>query len=357
MSMSENVSLLAQRLAETVRGLAIAIDGRMPKIGGNFVGPVTFDLGANGDLAGNASTATKLATARTINGVGFDGTVDITIPTGSAQIQSDWDQTDNALPDFIKGKPSGIGAEAAQRGNYDLNFASVGTIIAVNGGDAFIDARHWPRLAANSGAQQRWNVLTLGSNAYKNQIATWGLATGLGVGRTFTRQGTGIGVESVWTGWVEVGAPQAYPYIRVQDKRAAGVAGQVLTASVDNLREFQTVAGNTITGASLSSNRVILPEGTYRARLQASCSPIINGVAKLFDAVNGVDLAYSINAFSAAAAFPAAAGVPLIIEGEFTMPSGGGSVALIQKPAGGATLTASNGYAELYANLLIEKIG
>ncbi|MFP2328243.1 phage tail protein, partial [Escherichia coli] len=35
----------------------------------------------NQDTSGNAATATKLATARNINGVKFDGSVDISIPT------------------------------------------------------------------------------------------------------------------------------------------------------------------------------------------------------------------------------------------------------------------------------------
>ena len=34
-------------------------------------------------ISGNASTATKLATARKINGVSFDGSADITLPTAT----------------------------------------------------------------------------------------------------------------------------------------------------------------------------------------------------------------------------------------------------------------------------------
>jgi|SRR5690554_1446661 len=56
------------------------------------IGGVSFDGTANINLpgvnapgnqstSGNAATATKLATARTINGVAFDGSADITIPT------------------------------------------------------------------------------------------------------------------------------------------------------------------------------------------------------------------------------------------------------------------------------------
>lgn len=42
----------------------------------------TFDKTIDADISGNAATATKLATARAINGVNFDGTENITIPSG-----------------------------------------------------------------------------------------------------------------------------------------------------------------------------------------------------------------------------------------------------------------------------------
>ena len=49
--------------------------------GGNFsAGTITANL--TGNVTGNAATATKLATARTINGVAFDGTANITLATG-----------------------------------------------------------------------------------------------------------------------------------------------------------------------------------------------------------------------------------------------------------------------------------
>ena len=61
------------------------------------IGGVSFDgtaninlpgvnIVGNQDTSGNAATATKLATARTINGVSFDGSVDITLPLASASV-------------------------------------------------------------------------------------------------------------------------------------------------------------------------------------------------------------------------------------------------------------------------------
>lgn len=46
----------------------------------------TSVTGSSGSTTGNAGTATKLQTARTINGVSFDGSGNITIPTGISSV-------------------------------------------------------------------------------------------------------------------------------------------------------------------------------------------------------------------------------------------------------------------------------
>ena len=48
---------------------------------GNVTGNVTgYVTGSSGSTTGNAATATKLATSRSIGGVGFDGSADINLP-------------------------------------------------------------------------------------------------------------------------------------------------------------------------------------------------------------------------------------------------------------------------------------
>lgn len=54
-----------------------------------FIGLITGNVsgnvsGSSGSCTGNAATATKLATTRQINGVDFDGSIDITVPSHSA---------------------------------------------------------------------------------------------------------------------------------------------------------------------------------------------------------------------------------------------------------------------------------
>ena len=54
---------------------------------GSFVGDVTGNVsGSSGSTTGNAATATKLATARAINGVNFDGSAAITVPAAGSTL-------------------------------------------------------------------------------------------------------------------------------------------------------------------------------------------------------------------------------------------------------------------------------
>jgi len=64
--------------------ITVADATKLPLAGGTMTGAITFAAGQtwptfNQDTTGNAATATKLATARTINGVGFDGSANITV--------------------------------------------------------------------------------------------------------------------------------------------------------------------------------------------------------------------------------------------------------------------------------------
>ena len=54
--------------------------GALPTTGGTVSGPLSVTGGLTGSLNGNASTATKLQTARSIGGVSFDGTANINLP-------------------------------------------------------------------------------------------------------------------------------------------------------------------------------------------------------------------------------------------------------------------------------------
>lgn len=62
---------------------------------------------------------------------------------------------------------------------------------------------------------------------------------------------------------VAVLAP-AQTHIHVRDEKAANTAGGGFTSGADRTRTLNTTVTNTISGASLSSDQVTLPAGTYR---------------------------------------------------------------------------------------------
>lgn len=63
--------------------------------------------------------------------------------------------------------------------------------------------------------------------------------------------------------------------LQVQDRRASGTAGSIPTGGgVWDTRVLNTVVTNNISGASVSSNHVTLPAGTYRIEAYGFCSQI-----------------------------------------------------------------------------------
>lgn len=58
------------------------------------------------------------------------------------------------------------------------------------------------------------------------------------------------------------------PIMHLQHQEASGVAGATLTSGAWDTRTINTVIINEITGASLSSNQITLPAGTYTLNAQ-----------------------------------------------------------------------------------------
>ena len=88
-----------------------------------------------GNLSGNATTATKLATARTINGVSFNGSANITVPTGvPSGVITMWSGLISAIPAtwFLC---NGANGTPDLRGRF-IYGASVDGDVGVTGGSA-----------------------------------------------------------------------------------------------------------------------------------------------------------------------------------------------------------------------------
>jgi len=67
-------------------------------------------------------------------------------------------------------------------------------------------------------------------------------------------------------GWELKGVPT---YMIVQDQKSQNTAGGTFTAGAWRTRDLNTTEYNNISGASLNSNRITLPAGTYRLRATA----------------------------------------------------------------------------------------
>jgi hypothetical protein len=63
--------------------------------------------------------------------------------------------------------------------------------------------------------------------------------------------------------FAEAGGKFESALLHVRDEKASGTDGGGSTGSSDNIRDLNTVVTNEISGASLSSNQITLPTGTY----------------------------------------------------------------------------------------------
>lgn len=80
----------------------------------------------------------------------------------------------------------------------------------------------------------------------------------------------------------------APPMMIVADEKAAATAGGTATSGAWQTRTLNTVNLNTITGASLASNQITLPAGTYVIRASAPAYDVNRHQARLYNATDAV---------------------------------------------------------------------
>lgn len=179
------------------------------------------NLPANG---GNADTATKLQTARKINGVDFDGTSDITISAASSSTFA----TDITVNGLIVGRGKGffntvLGLDALSRGGEgSINVTAIGTcaLLDNNGTDNTAVGAN----TLNSNTTGNYNI-AIGSNAL-GMNTTGSNNTAIGYNALATTNGlqncTGIGNGTRVTGsnQVQLGdsSTTTYVYGTVQNR-------------------------------------------------------------------------------------------------------------------------------------------
>jgi hypothetical protein len=101
------------------------------------------------------------------------------------------------------------------------------------------------------------------------------------------------------------------------DVKAQNTGGGTFTAGAWRTRDLNTVRYNGIPGASLTSNQITLPAGTYRVRAAAPVSRVQAHMAKLRNITAGADILLGTSGFAELAG--SAYTVPSEILGTFTL--------------------------------------
>ncbi len=78
--------------------------------------------------------------------------------------------------------------------------------------------------------------------------------------------------------------------LHVRDEKSANTDGGTFTVGAWRTRDLNTVKTNEISGASVASNQITLPTGTYFIRARAPAMRVGNHTAKLFDTTGTADL-------------------------------------------------------------------
>jgi hypothetical protein len=104
-------------------------------------------------------------------------------------------------------------------------------------------------------------------------------------------------------------------YLHVMDTKAQGTAGGASTSTTTHIRVLNTVITNTITGASLASNQVTLPAGTYYFEGSAPCTNSNNTKLRLYNDTTAAYIFEGQNAYGP----QAASGSNPSIRGYFTL--------------------------------------
>jgi hypothetical protein len=199
-------------------------------------------------------------------------------------------------------------------------------------------------------------VLTLINSA--NLILPGNIDRVTAAGDSIVVRGDGSGVARVVSYQTFSGvALSPFPYIKVSDQKASGTAGGASVASdITQTRTFNTVDVNTITGASLATNTVTLPAGTYEVSGFSSFNNSL--IAKIF-LYNSSDSTYAIIGVNGGTG---AAGNPshVVLSGRFTITASKNFIMRYYvsnaQAANGLGLALSSGQVEIYSQIEFRKV-
>ncbi len=200
----------------------------------------TFNGGITGALAGNADTATKLATARNINGVKFDGSVDISIPTITSRGRV------TALTGTTQGAATGLQMYEAYNNGYP---SAYGNVLHLKGATAVGEGELFIGWSGTSGAHAPVHV----RSRRDTDTASWSEWA-----QVYTSKDSIPGVNTTGNQNTTGNAASA---TKLQTARTIGGVSFNGTANIDlpgvNKTGNQSTTGNAATATKLQTARTI----------------------------------------------------------------------------------------------------
>ena len=151
------------------------------------------------------------------------------------------------------------------------------------------------------------------------------------------------------------GASAALPLLHVRDEKAQNTSGGSFTSGAWQTRTLNTVKTNEITGASLASNKITLPSGTYEIDAAVPGSSVDRHQARLY---NVTDSAVVIVGKSSMATNAQGMTTDSLVRGRFTL-AGTKDLRIehyCQTTYGAGFGLACNFTTEVYAEVLIRKV-
>src|SRR5512139_1550675 len=93
------------------------------------------------------------------------------------------------------------------------------------------------------------------------------------------------------------GNPFGGQFFHIQDQKTSGTAGGTFNSGAWQTRVLNTSVTNEIASASLASNQITLPAGTYYIEATAPAHQVSSHKAKLYNVTDAVDILLGTSAF------------------------------------------------------------
>ncbi|HCN3940080.1 TPA: tail fiber protein [Escherichia coli] len=253
----------------------------------------TFNGGITGALAGNADTATKLATARNINGVKFDGSVDISIPTITSRGRV------TALTGTTQGAATGLQMYEAYNNGYPSAYGNVLHLkgaTAVGEGELFIgwsgtSGAHAPvhvrsRRDTDTASWSEWAQVYTSKDSIPG-VNTTGNQNTTGNAASATKLQTARTIGGVsFNGTADIDLPGVNKTGNQSTTGNAATATKLQTARTIGGVSFDGSANIDLPGVNKTGNQNTTGNAATATKLQTACT--INGVS--FDGSENIEL-------------------------------------------------------------------